>query len=552
LLFVVCSHPLLLPAAQKYPDADSIHSILEDRIDKYKKSVGIVVGMIDSSGTQITRYGKLSETNPTVPDGDTVFEIGSMTKVFTSVVLADMVQHGEVNLNDPVSKFLPSNVKVPSRGGKQITLLDLATHTSGLPRLPSNLFPRDPSNPYADYTIQQLYDFLSNYTLTRNIGSQYEYSNLGVGLLGHMLALKARTDYESLILKRICIPLGMKSTRIKLTAEMQSRLATGHDAMGEPVSNWDLPTLAGAGALRSTVNDLLIFLAANMELKKSGLTAALQLTHKPQRPTGIPNTQIGLGWHITKDNGSEIVWHNGETGGYHSFMGFDQTSGVGVVVLSNSANNIDDVGMHLLNPKFELAKLQVTKEHKQIQVDPKIYDAFVGYYQLAPNFIIAISKESDHIYLQATGQPRVEIFPEAENEYFLKVVDAQITFQRDDKGEVTALILHQNGDHKGQKLGKDYHPPVRKEVTLNPKILEKYEGQYELAPGVIFTVALQDQKLMVQLTGQEAYQVFPESEIDFFYKVVDAQITFQKDSNGNVTGLILHQNGMDRTAKKIH
>jgi hypothetical protein len=397
-----------------------------------------------------------------------------------------------------------------------------------------------------------MYDFLSGYTLKRDIGAQYEYSNFGAGLLGHVLSLKAGTDYESLVVQRICNPLGMKSTRIQLTPQMQSRLAQGHNQTGETVLNWDLPTLPGAGALRSTANDLLIFLAANMGLKKSTLDSAMQLTHTPRRPAGTPDMQIGLGWHILKRNGCEIVWHNGGTGGYHSFMGFDKTSGVGVVVLSNSLNDVDDIGLHLLNSKFELSKFELTKEHHAIQLDPKVYDTYLGTYQLAPNFVITVSKEDNRLFLQATGQPRVEIFPESETEYFLKVVDAQITFLKDDKGEATALILHQNGiQQKALKLGPNYQPPVRKETTVDPKLLAKYEGQYQLAPGILLNVTLQDGKLMVQLTGQESYQVFPESEKDFFYKVVDAQITFETDSNGNVTGLVLHQGGIDRKAGKI-
>jgi D-alanyl-D-alanine-carboxypeptidase/D-alanyl-D-alanine-endopeptidase len=549
LLFVSCL--TAFASQQKYPDANNVRAILQDRIDHYRKSEAIVVGLIDSSGTQITGYGKISESNPQAPDGDTVFEIGSMTKVFTSTLLSDMVQRGELKLDDPIAKFLPSSAKVPTRGRKEITFLDLATHTSGLPRLPSNLYPKDPDNPYADYTISQMYDFLSNYALTRDIGSQYEYSNFGAGLLGHILSLKAGMDYESLVLKRICVPLGMKDTRITLTPEMESHWTSGHNEMGKPVPHWDVPTLAGAGALRSTANDLLLFLAANMGLKKTLLYPAMQQMQTPRRPTGTPDMQIGLGWHILQQNGSNIVWHNGGTGGFHSFFGFDQTSSIGVVVLSNSTNSIDDIALHLLNPKFELAKLEVPVEHKAIQLDPKIYDAYAGYYQLAPNFILTISTENGHLYSQATGQARVEIFPESENEFFLTVVNAQITFEKDSNGTVTGLILHQNGDHRAPRLGPDYQPPSHKEVSIDPKILQKYVGKYELVPGIVFDVTMQNEKLMAQLTGQSSFQIFPESETEFFYKVVDAQITFQLDGNGNVTGLILHQGGNDHAAKRM-
>jgi serine-type D-Ala-D-Ala carboxypeptidase/endopeptidase len=161
------------------------------------------------------------------------------------------------------AKYLPASVKVPERDGRQISLVDLATHTSGLPRMPANFRPKDPANPYADYTDEQLYSFLSSYDLIRDIGLKFEYSNLGFGLLGQGLARRAGTGYETLVETRICEPLGMKSTRITLSPDMERRFAAGHSADLVTVSRWDIPSLAGAGALRSTANDLLIFFGGN-------------------------------------------------------------------------------------------------------------------------------------------------------------------------------------------------------------------------------------------------------------------------------------------------
>jgi D-alanyl-D-alanine-carboxypeptidase/D-alanyl-D-alanine-endopeptidase len=243
----------------KVPSDAEIREILVDRIDTQHQSVGIVVGVIGPEGRRAISYGHLEKGDAHPLSGDTVFEMGSVTKVFTSLLLADMVQKGEVSLDDPVAKYLPAMVKMPTRNGRVITLVDLATHTSGLPRLPTNLKPKDPANPYADYSVEQMYEFLSSYELTRDIGSKYEYSNLGGGLLGHVLALKAGKSYEELVESRICGPLGMHDTRITLTPEMKARLAVGHDASMNSVANWDLPTLAGAGAIRSTANDMLTF-----------------------------------------------------------------------------------------------------------------------------------------------------------------------------------------------------------------------------------------------------------------------------------------------------
>jgi len=436
--------PQSKPESDMPSDAE-IRQILVDRIDAQHQSVGIVVGIVGPEGRRIIAYGHLEKGDSRPLNGDTVFEIGSETKVFTSLILADMVQRGEVALSDPVSKYLPPTVKMPERDGRSITLIDLATHTSGLPRLPTNMSPKDPANPYADYSVEQLYQFLSAYQLTRDIGSQYEYSNLGGGLLGHVLALRAGTSYEALVKARICDPLGMKDTRISLTPEMKARLAAGHNAALDTVENWDLPTLAGAGAIRSTANDMLNLIAAELGYTKSPLAPAMTAMLKERRPTGVQNLEIALGWHIFTANGKEIVWHNGGTGGYRSFIGFDPKAKVGVVLLSNTSTAVgmDDIGRHLLDPNVPL--VAPPKEHKQVSVDPKLFNGYVGRYQLAPNFAIAITQEDGHLFAQATGQPKFEIFPEGERDYFLKVVDAQITFVTDGEGKARELIMHQNG-----------------------------------------------------------------------------------------------------------
>jgi CubicO group peptidase (beta-lactamase class C family) len=534
------------------PSDSEIRQILADRIDVQHQSIGIMVGVIGPEGRRIIAYGHLEKGDPRPLNGDTIFEIGSTTKVFTSLLLADMVQRGEVALDDPVAKYLPPSVKMPERNGRSITLVDLATHTSGLPRLPTNMTPKDVTNPYADYSVEQLYQFLSSYQLTRDIGSQYEYSNLGGGLLGHLLARRAGMDFEALVRSRICGPLGMNNTRITLTPEMKERLAVGHNQAMDTVANWDLPTLAGAGALRSTANDLLTFLAANLGYTTSALAPAMAAMLKVRRPTGQPGLEIALGWHIYTTNGKEIVWHNGGTGGYRSFMGFDPKARIGVVALSNASTiaGVDDIGRHLLDPSVPLTK--PPKEHKQVAADPKLFDGYVGRYQLAPSFIMTITRDGDHLFVQATGQPKLEIFPEGDRDYFLKVVDAQITFVTDTQGRATELILHQGGlDQHARRMEGEVPPPKEhREVAVDPKLFDGYVGSYQFAPNLILTVTREGDHLFAQLTGQQKFEVFPESDHDYFYKVVDAQITFVTDSTGRATELVLHQGGLDQHAKR--
>lgn len=436
------------PVASNIPTDDEIRRILVQRVDEFHQSVGIVVGIITPEGRRVITYGALDKGDSRPLTGDTVFEIGSVTKVFTSLLLSDMVQRGEVALTDPISKYLPAGAKVPQRNGRQITLQDLATQSSGLPVLPSNLKPKDLANPYADYSVEELYAFLSSYELPRDIGAKYEYSNLGVGLLGHVLTLKAGMDFEALVHKRITEPLGMSNTVITLSPAIKGRLATGHDDKLKPVANWDFPTLAGAGALRSTVNDMLTFLAANLGYTKTPLAAAMTAMLNVRRPTDRPGLEIGLAWHI-RTGGDPIVWHNGGTGGYRSFVGFDPKKRIGVVVLANAFTTagVDDIGGHILDPTVDVlsAKAFVTTEHKQATVDPKIFDGYVGSYQLAPNFIITITRDGDRLFAQATGQGKFQIFPESLTDFFAKVAEIGITFEVDAQGRATGIVIHQQG-----------------------------------------------------------------------------------------------------------
>jgi D-alanyl-D-alanine-carboxypeptidase/D-alanyl-D-alanine-endopeptidase len=510
-------------------------------------NVGIIVGIVDSNDTHYYSYGNTTVSGGQRLDETSVFEIGSITKVFTATILADMAERGKVALDDPIEKYLPKSVHVPTRKGQSVTLAHLATHTSGLPRMPDNFLPGDANNPYADYSVEQMYEFLSGYALQRDIGAQYEYSNYGGGLLGHILALRSGMSYEQLFIEEIANELGMSDTRITFTPEMTSRLAKGHAGNIE-VSNWDIPVLAGAGALRSTAQDMLKFLAANIGLKQSRLYSAMKTTHEPRNQAGSPNMRVGLGWHIRTSGNRQIIWHNGGTGGYHSFAGFVKDKQTGVAVLTNTSDGIDDIGYHLLDPNIPLRKFEV-----QTKLDAAVLESYVGKYELAPGVVFDIALQDGQLTAQLTGQPRFPIYAKSQTEFFYKVVDAQITFLKDGQGKVTALVLHQFGiDQTARRLGAEYQPPPpRVEVTIEPEVLKSYVGKYKLAPGALFDIRLQNGQLTAQLTGQQRFPIYAETQTKFFYKVVDAQITFVKDEQGKVTALVLHQLGIDQTAKKI-
>jgi CubicO group peptidase (beta-lactamase class C family) len=441
--------------------SDEIREILVQRIDQQKQAVGIVVGVIDPNGRRVVAYGSLANGDSRPLDGDTIFEIGSVTKVFTSLLLADMVNRKEVTLEDPVAKYLPERVKMPERDGRSITLHDLSTHTSGLPRLPVNMKPKDLRNPYAGYSVDDLYEFLSGYELPRDPDSnlqrsEFEYSNLGGGLLGHVLANRAGTDYESLIGVRITQPLGMPDTGITLSSSMKQRMATGHTAMLAPAPHWDLPTLAGAGALRSSANDMLTFLEAflgyKQDYQESPLAPAMKAMLDIRRPT--IKAQIGLGWIISSADGREIAMHDGGTGGFRSWIGYDPKERIGAVVLSNGTRSgVEDIGLHLLNPKLPLAHPEPPEQHTEIAIDPKLLDRYTGRYQVNPNLIFEFTRDGDRLFAQGSAQlngeavalPKFELFAKGEKNFFAKGSDHQITFETGPEGGATGLILHKAG-----------------------------------------------------------------------------------------------------------
>lgn len=442
-----------LQPANSVPDEAEIRELLVERIDEQKRSVGIVVGVVEGGQRRVVSYGRLATDDPREAHGDTVFEIGSITKVFTAILLADLVGEGAFELETPVQRLLGPDVTVPTRNGAEITLLHLTTHSSGLPRMPDNFRPANAGNPYADYTVAQLYEFLSAHELQRDIGAEVEYSNLGTGLLGHALALSQETDYETLVSRRLLDPLGMSDTSITLSPSQRERLAGGHSVQLRPVANWDLPTLAGAGALRSTVNDMLTFAEANLGLRESPLRGEMSATHAARRDFPGPNMQIGLGWVTRRGHGRELHWHNGGTGGYRSFLGFDLESRTGVVVLSNSGDSVDDLGFHLLEQGYRLVLPPAFRT--AVEVDPAVYDDYVGRYQLAENVVFTVTRQGDRLFVQLTGQPRFEVFPESETTYFYRVVDAQITFGRGEDGSVDHLVLHQNDmDQRAERLAE--------------------------------------------------------------------------------------------------
>ena len=406
--------------------------------------VGMVVGVVDDGRTTVVGLGRRADGDTRPPDGETLFEIGSISKVFTGLLLADAVVHKQVALDDPVAKYLPSDVKVPSRDDRPIRLVDLATHTSALPRLPDNLLPQivaNPDNPYAKYSVADLHEFLNGHKLSGMPGKNFAYSNLGMGLLGQALARQFGKEYEELLIKRVADPLAMADTRITLSPAQQKRLCPGHTIEAMPTANWDIPTLAGAGAIRATADDMLAFLATQLAPAQTPLAAAIKLAQQPQFEIS-KGESIALGWLMKTGEG--IWWHNGQTGGYHSIVLFQPATRRGVVVLSNTAGEVTDLLAFRLLKALAGAKVEPFQVRMPKALTAAELDRYVGDYSgLTGSF--HLTRDGDRLLAQLVGQPATRIFPASETKFFYRAVAAEITFELTADGKANKLVLHQHG-----------------------------------------------------------------------------------------------------------
>jgi serine-type D-Ala-D-Ala carboxypeptidase/endopeptidase len=397
-----------IPAAPPpLPSDAEIKAILRTFIERDHWGVGMVVGIVDEQGTRIVSYGKMDNGDSPEVNGDTLFEVGSVTKTFTTLLLEDMIQRGEMKLEDPVEKFLPGSVKVPRWGARKITLFDLATHTSGLPR-----------DLEGEVNEARLYDFLSHCRLARKPGRKVEYSNLGVLLLGHAIQLKAGTNYEALLEERICRPLNMDSTCITVTPALRARLAKSHNKENRPAGDLadQLAPLPGCGAIRSTANDMLQYVAANIGLANSPLTPLMEKTHVVRFPHAMEEIDVAMPWWVYHRRGAEFITHGGCTMGHQAFIGFDKQAKRGVVVLANREDVLEQavrpLGMYLLSPPAEPpVRAKVARE---------VLDGYAGLYVI-PDFLqvlLTLRREGDELRAQLMSSAAMpECIPVSDTEF---------------------------------------------------------------------------------------------------------------------------------------
>lgn len=410
---------------------------------------GLSIGYIEGKHSGIVHLGSSNRAGKK-PDDLTVYEIGSISKVFTGLMLADAVVRGEIDLNAAADVANTAGIRLPSHEGRSIKWIDLSTHRSGLPRLPGNLVPIDLKNPYQNYDSKKAAAFLKQYKLPRQPGASREYSNFGASVLGYLVAQQAGRSYQQLLQKRIAKPLGMTDCTVSLSTDQRQRLATPHDKFGSVTKPWTFSNLPGAGGIRATMQDMLRFAQAQLNPPTGKIGEAIELAWKQHRDADDSGPAMGLGWVIAGDG--QTRWHNGQTGGSHSALFINRKLNCAVVILCNTAVNheIDQLAMQLV---LKAAGREIKPEPKgtpdpkagDLVIDAKHRSRLEGRYQLAPNFIFTVRDRAGHLMVSITNQPTQEIFPDSATRWSYRGVDATLEFKLNKTGPAKSLILHQNG-----------------------------------------------------------------------------------------------------------
>ena len=509
----------------------------------------LVIGYIEDDKSEVATFGRLDDGHP--PRSDTVFELASVTKTFTATLLAQMVVSGKLTLDTPVANLLP-DFKIPSRGGRPITLEELATHTSGLPRVPTNV--ADPSNAATTFDAAHLQAFLASVDLGSDPGTRFEYSNLGGGLLGFALARNAHMTYADLVATRILRPLGMAQAGVVLAEDQRAHLGLPHQPNGSPLplKDWRDDALAGAGGLHASADDMLRWLRANMRLQPEALAAAMRLAQAQRREIDR-NTRIGLAWFIDTSVTPNVIMHDGGSTGEASFVGFTSDRRRGVVVLTNIDNNVIELGLAALNDLSPLRTAGSPKPAKYIEPDAATLDEYVGTYEVHQGGQVRLYRKDNRLFAESigTGHDPYVLSATSKDEFATNVANRSLSIERDALGNVKGVVIHLDGiDRFAPRVAETAAaklPPNA--VQLDPHLLDSYVGRYTLAPEWTMDITRRGDRLYAQLTGQQAYPLYASAEDKFFYEAVDARVEFERDAAGHVVALVLHQHGMHRAPR---
>jgi CubicO group peptidase (beta-lactamase class C family) len=432
---------LAAPVFAALPTTAEVEAVLDKQLIAAQRAKGVAVALVDAGGIRVVTAGMARDGQPV--KADSLFEIGSITKTFTGLLLAIADEKGEAKLDDAVEKFLPNGLKLRDSAGAPIRMVDLATQRSGLPRLAPNMLPKDPKNPYADYSEADLLDFVKNFTATRERNAEYEYSNVGFGLMGYVLVRAAKAaSFEALLTERVLKPLNMGSTTSD-AKRFAERLVQPHDANVRPTPAWELPLAhAGAGAMRSTAGDIGRYVEAVATLKDSSLSKAISLavTTREAGPGRI--NPIGLAWMSIPFAGRTFMNHDGGTFGSSSSLMVDREAKEGVFIVANTSVKLTDIALHLMDRRHSLA---VREFPNVADVSAEVLSQYAGTYKLSEEMNVVIRVTGNRISARATRQGEFEIYPENSTRFFARVASIVITFGDIKDGKAGNFVIEQNG-----------------------------------------------------------------------------------------------------------
>lgn len=519
-------------------DSD-LRAALEQRFKGDRTGACVAAAVLDT-GTTATAYFCADPNSQRRYDEFTAFEIGSVSKPMTAALLAELILRGEVTLDDPITKLLPPDTSVPSFNGRQITIRDIVTHTSGLPSFPWRM--TDVNNPYAALTERDLLGALAATQLTRAPGSQWEYSNFAMMVLSYALAKRRGKDFETLLRERLLAPLGMNDTYIAKRPP-HVRLAQGHFSNTMPAVPWDVPVdMAGVGGVRATLPDMVRFLEGQLGTREGEITPALAQTQ--QQVARIGGHTMGMNWEILSAaniaNGHTIIMHGGGTGGYSSFVAFDRTAKRAVVLLSETADNavggLGQFGLHLLDPSLPVGVPRIVAT-----ADAKLVDALVGRYRLQNGLGIDLRHKGNALTIQADAQPEFEMGYDSAGDFYPLQFDALLRPKRKADGTYTFTWFQLGAALEVERIG--VHPPVANKWTPTEEQLKEYDGNYSLAPTFALRIFPSGAKLFTQGTNQQPLEIVSVEKDIFVAESVDAEIDFERDASGKVIALTLKQRG---------
>lgn len=531
-----------VPFGASAMDDASLAKIVDKRLLGDRTGACMAVAVIEKGGVART-YRCADPADAARIGQDTAFEIGSVSKTMTAVLLADLIVQGKAALDDPLVDYLPAGTKVPDYQGKPILLRHVVTHTSGLPALPSRLDAANTDDPYANLTVDALLASLGDVTLDSEPGTAFEYSNFASMVLSYAVARRAGNDLETLLKQRLFTPLGMDKAYVN-NPPSDVRVATGHGANASEVSPWTFATdLAGVGGVRATLDDMVRYLQANLGFIDSAITPAIELAQKKLSD----QPPMAMNWMLAKAGTRDVLAHDGGTGGFSSFVSVDREKQRGVVILSdttwNSIGNLESLGLHLVDAAFPLGK------PRKVTAPPQaLLEGLVGEYQLQGAMQMTLRQRDGKLFGQAAGQDEFEMAYDDAGDFFPLEIDAILRPQKEASGDHGFTWTQMGGVFHAMRIAED--GTVGEVEVLSESALQAYAGDYPLMPGFVLAVRAHGGKLHAQATGQGEFPLDATGKDTFEAAAFGIEIVFKRNGAGNVTSLELHQGGNVLSGKR--